>query len=98
MQAKYILESTANDDTAYMCIDKRDNQSKYFCRSFFPKEYDYARGHIRYTLLYKEKVNVITQKKIVQYDKLTPMISSPYRALTVVYVAPVVPAVTHVRK
>ena len=72
MQAKYIMESTANNDTAYMCIDKRDNQSKFFCRSFFPKEYDYTWGHIRHTLLYKEKVNVITREKIVQYDKLTP--------------------------
>jgi len=71
MEAKYILESIANNHTAYICIDKHDGLNNYFCRSFFPKEQtNYTLGHIRYALLYKEKVNVVTKEKIIQYNKL----------------------------
>lgn len=33
---------------------------------------DYAQGQPRYTLLKKEKRNLITNETIVQYDRLTP--------------------------
>ena len=72
MKAEYILENLINDFIAYVCIDKSDEVDEYFCRSFFPKEgIDYTAGHTSYTLLYKEKINILTQEKIIQYDKLT---------------------------
>ena len=73
MKAKYIMENTICDEIAYICIDKIENIDEYFCRSFFPKtEVDYTKGHTKYTLLYKEKINIKTQENIIQYDKLTP--------------------------
>jgi hypothetical protein len=74
MKAEYILENSIKSSIAYICIDKTDNiTDKYYCRSFFPKEnIDYTARQIKYTLLYKEKVNTITREKIIQYDKLTP--------------------------
>ena len=72
MKAEYILENMINDFIAYVCIDKADETDEYFCRSFFPKEgIDYTAGHTSYTLLYKEKVNTLTNEIIIQYDKLT---------------------------
>ena len=72
MKAEYILENEINDFIAYICIDKSNDIDEYFCRSFFPKEdIDYTLGHTRYILLYKEKINILTNVKIIQYDKLT---------------------------
>jgi len=71
MEAEYIIESMINDEILYICIDC-NNENKYFIRSFFPKDdIDYTLGHSKHTLLYKEKIFVDTQEKIVQYDKLT---------------------------
>jgi len=54
-------------------IAKSDEMDEYFCRSFFPKEEtNYTAGHIRYTLLYKEKIDLATGEVLVQYDRLTP--------------------------
>ena len=73
MKAKYILESAIDGNTAYMCIDIDRTNNEYFGRSFFPREeIDYTLKHTKYTLLYKEKVNTITEEVIIQYDRLTP--------------------------
>jgi len=73
MEAEFILENTVDSNIAYVCIDKDNKSDAFFCRSFFPKEnIDYTARHIKYTLLYKEKVNIITHEKIIQYDKLSP--------------------------
>ena len=72
MKAEYILKNEINDLVAYVCIDKSNGIDEYFCRSFFPKEdINYTVGHTSYTLLYKEKVNILTQAKVVQFDKLS---------------------------
>ena len=72
MKTEFILESTINGDTAYICIDNYDNTDEYFCRSFFPKEEnDYTAKHTRYTLLRKEKLDTISGSKTIQYDRLT---------------------------
>jgi len=72
MAAEYILENTIDaSNISYICIDKTDSQDEYFCRSFFPKEHvDYTEGHTRYTLLHKEKTNILTQENEIQYNKL----------------------------
>ena len=46
------------------------------CRTFFPKaEKDYAQSQPRYTLLKKEKINIVTGEVTVQYGRLTPKTS-----------------------
>lgn len=56
----------------FLFIDKKVDE-KYFCRSFFPESTrDFAKGQPKYTLLYKAKTDLLTQKTRVLYDKLTP--------------------------
>lgn len=73
IKAKYLVNSRLDSKEIYIFIDKIKDDEKYFCRSFFPKEEkDYTKGQTKLTLLYKEKVNLYTNEKIIQYDKLTP--------------------------
>lgn len=54
-------------------LAKRTGNDTQVCRTFFPKaEKDYAQGQPRYTLLKKEKINIVTGEVTVQYDRLTP--------------------------
>ena len=72
IQADYLLQSTHNSTDIYIFIDKLKESDFHFCRSFFPKgEKDYTTGQIKYTLLYKRKINKITGESIVQYDRLS---------------------------
>ena len=72
IQADYLLQSNFNCTEIYIFIDKLKDSDHHFCRSFFPKgERDYTAGQIKYTLLYKKKINKKTGKSIVQYDRLS---------------------------
>jgi len=69
LQAEYVLSSIENSQTIYIFIDKIDNTDTYFCRSFFPKGVkDYTKGHARYTVLHKEKINKITNESKVLFS------------------------------
>ena len=47
---------------------KDTNDEEYFAKSFFPMDrIDYAKYQTKYTLLYKEKVNVQTGESIVLF-------------------------------
>ncbi len=73
IEADYILSTPHSDTDIYIFISQVENKGLYFCRSFFPKgERDYTEGQPRYTMLYKEKINLTTGETIVQYDRLTP--------------------------
>ena len=51
------------------------------CRTFFPKaEKDYAQSQPRYTLLKKEKINIVTGEVTVQYGRLTPKTTKKRKA------------------
>lgn len=70
IQADFLLTTPLDGKDVYIFLSK-DNNDKYFCRSFFPKgNKDYTKGQARYTLLYKEKINLLTGETIIQYDKL----------------------------
>lgn len=74
IQADYLLSTPLSGDDIYIFIEKKDNSDLYYCRSFFPKEKkDYTIGQSAYTMLFKEKVNLLTGEKQIQYDKLTPV-------------------------
>lgn len=70
IQAKYLLVSTFNNNDIYIFLDT-NKENKYFCKSFFPKDKkDYSERQPKYKLLYKEKINKITNEKFIQYDIL----------------------------
>lgn len=72
IQADYLMQSQYNLCDVYIFIDKVKNSNTHFCRSFFPKSNkDYTAGQAKYTLLYKEKINLKTGEGIVQYDKIS---------------------------
>lgn len=73
IKADYLLESDANSISAFLFIGKRNKDEKeQMCRTFFEKSgKDYTEGQPRYTLLKKEKRNLLTGEVIVQYDRMT---------------------------
>ena len=71
IDAVYLLQNEIDEVINYLFIDK-NNDGTFFGRSFFPKEQkDYTIAQQRWTLLYKEKINLSTNIKIIQYDKLS---------------------------
>lgn len=73
IEADYLLSTPHEGTDIYIFIAKGQNKDGYFCRSFFPKEgKDYTESQPRYTMLYKEKINLATGETVVQYDRLTP--------------------------
>lgn len=73
IKADYLLENLYKGNEVYLFVSQRSNSTNHVCRSFFPKkDKDYSVGQPRYTLLKKEKVNIKTNKVIIQYDRLTP--------------------------
>lgn len=72
IQAEYLLQSTHNSRDIYIFLDKHKESDYHFCRSFFPKEdRDYTVGQAKYTLLYKKKINKVSNQEEIQYDKLS---------------------------
>ncbi|MFI3325250.1 MAG: PBECR4 domain-containing protein [Clostridia bacterium] len=70
IQADFLLSTPLNEDDIYIFISQKEDNT-YFCRSFFPKtNRDYTKGQTKYTLLYKEKINLKSGETVVQYDKL----------------------------
>lgn len=68
IQADFLFLNDIENFPTYLFINKSDKNNKYFCRSFFPKgDIDYTKGQAKYTLLYKEKINLITGDSVVQY-------------------------------
>lgn len=57
----------------YIFISK-DVDDTYYCRSFLKTTTtDYTLGQMKYTLLYKEKINFITEEVQIQYDRLNKL-------------------------
>jgi len=71
IKADYILKSSDTTKNMYVFLSIADKTNDIcFCRSAFTRdksEIDYAAGHTHYTLLYKEKVNLITKEKEILY-------------------------------
>ncbi len=70
IKADFVLSTPLNcrDTFIFLSHDKND---EYFCRSlFFETNIDYTKGQPKYTLLYKEKVNIHTQISEIQHNRL----------------------------
>lgn len=74
IKADFLLQSKKNERDAYLFLVKRaPDGNACACESMFWRTgKDYAKGQERFTLLYKEKINLLTNESIVQYDKMTP--------------------------
>ena len=73
IEAEYLLSTPYENTDIYIFLDRQKEPDYFFCRSFFQKEEkDYTKGQAIYTLLIKEKINLRTEEKIIQYDRLTP--------------------------
>lgn len=73
IEAEYLLSTPYENTDIYIFLDRQKEPDYFFCRSFFQKEEkDYTKGQAIFTLLIKEKINLRTEEKIIQYDRLTP--------------------------
>ena len=71
IQADYLLLNDVKEIPVYVFLAQRTGQETYVCRTLFPKTgKDYTVGQPKYTLLQKEKCNLITGETIIQYDRL----------------------------
>ncbi len=76
IEADYLLSTPYEKNDIYIFLAEQEDSGKYFCRSFFPKEEkDYTKGQAVYTMLYKEKICLLTGAVQIQYDRLTPKMS-----------------------
>lgn len=72
IKADYMLQNLSDDLVFYIFIEKRINKNTQFCKSFFENSVTaYLQGQTKMTLLYKEKINKITGKSEIQYDRLS---------------------------
>lgn len=74
IKADYLLEGGANFVPCYLFLGKRnDDEKEQMCRTFFRiGDKDYTQGQSCYTLLRKEKRNLLTGEVFIQYDRITP--------------------------
>ncbi|MBQ3367775.1 hypothetical protein IJG44_02615 [bacterium] len=67
IDADYLLENTSEKQTIYIFLAENQD-SNFFCRSFFPKDKkDYSVGQTRWTLLFKKKINKSTKTEEVLF-------------------------------
>lgn len=72
INADYLLENKYKGNPVYLFLSQRAGHDSQVCRTFFPKtDRDYTTGQPRYTLLKKEKRNIMTGETVIQYDKLS---------------------------
>lgn len=65
IEASFIVRDESYNLKNYFLIDKNNNQ-QYYGRSCFartPNQRDYTAGHTAYTILYKGKVNLVTNNR-----------------------------------
>ncbi|MBP3568588.1 MAG: hypothetical protein J6K04_05410 [Lachnospiraceae bacterium] len=70
IEADYLMKNNLENRNLYLFLSnsKGDN---YYCRSFFPEDKkDYTRNQAAWTLLYKKKIERITQVETVLYDRM----------------------------
>ena len=69
--ADYMLKHTRDDLVFYLFTEQRNKSNTQFCKSFFENSAtNYSRGQTNLTLLYKEKVNIRTGEREIQFDRL----------------------------
>lgn len=67
VQADFLLKNSINLRNIFTFLSKSDDE-KYFCRSFFPENrIDYSLNQTAWTLLFKKKINKLTNEEQVLY-------------------------------
>lgn len=70
--ADFELKNIYEELIFYLFIEKRHYSDKQYCKSFIQENnIDYTYGQTKMTLLYKEKINKVTGKSEIQYDRLS---------------------------
>lgn len=75
IEADFLLENAYDRNIVFMFLCEKNMHAtlkvpNMCCRSFFPmEEFDYTRNQPSYTLLKKEKIDIITGARTVQYDR-----------------------------
>lgn len=70
IEADYLMENKIESRNLFLFLSNYGGD-KYFCRSFFPEEkMDYSKNQASWTLLYKEKIDLITGTETVLYNRL----------------------------
>lgn len=73
ISADYLLQNDFEGTPIYLFLAQRTGADTQVCRTFFPKtEKDYTEGQPRYTLIKKEKLNLLTGEIEIQFDRLSP--------------------------
>ena len=73
ISADYLLQNDFEGNPVYLFLAQRAGADTQVCRTFFPKtEKDYTAGQPRFTLLKKEKLNLLTGEMEVQLDRISP--------------------------
>lgn len=71
--ADFELKNIYEALTFYLFIEKRSYSQRQYCKSFIQNgDVNYTYGQTKMTLLYKEKINIKTNERQIQFDRLTP--------------------------
>lgn len=63
IEADFLMSTYFKNNEIYIFLGK-NNEEKCFCKSFFPKTgKDYTERQAKFTLIYKEKINLKTNEK-----------------------------------
>ena len=66
-----MMQSDHTGRDTYIFLDRLKNSGSHFCRSFFPRDdKNFTAGQTKCTLLYKKKINKISGKFEIQYNRL----------------------------
>lgn len=70
IQAEYLMKNTIEERNIYVFLDSNRRNNTYFCRSFFPEDRkDYSKNQASWTLLYKKKLNLLSNEEKILYDR-----------------------------
>ena len=70
IEADYLMENSMESQNLFLFLS-REEGNRYFCRSFFPEEkMDDTKNQASWTLLYKKKIDRLTGKERILYNKM----------------------------
>ena len=73
IEADYLMKNHMEGKNIFLFLSNARDDS-YFCRSFFPEEkMDYTKNQASWTLLYKNKRNLIDGSEHILYDRFKKM-------------------------
>lgn len=71
IKADYLLENQYQNQSVYLFLGARTNENNQMCRTLFPKNVvDYTNGQPKYTLLKKEKLNMVTGDMEQKFNRM----------------------------